>query len=920
MFLTVLGLSRPALSQVAILGDWQTGTSHTKEAGANRALVFIAHCEDDDSPDIALNTVSYGGQQMDPVIERRVSSGSPLTRAYVAAFVLNEAGVNVASGNTFSVSWNQTPDNTAYASVFLKDVNQTTLIGDKDDNNTTSSDTIATSEITTNDGDMVIVGATCGHSGSYVFNNGFTEGTDQPFSSSTGATGHKSATGGSETPSVTYHSGANRQVIIAFAVQAIPPDPNKATYPDPANGADDVSVSTGLCWDDPTGYTPTSYDVYFGTNPTAHSNPKNTVYTNSYDPPGDLAEDTTYYWAVDCNDNGTIHTGDEWSFTTFKSSDRVVGNMMLINDNGGWCWYQDEKIFYDPCTGNILTSTAAHGSGFGGVDNRGDDMDATTFNIDTGKRTRVAMREGSGAGGDDHNMGAFWQRPDGRYLHLYCPHYTDHRTFYRLATDPYDGSAWNSEQYYNWLTIPGSPGSDSINNSSYTNIVYLSGEGTGQGRLYNIHRVFTRTPCIAYSDDWGQTWHYMGRLNEQTVSGYSNFYHKFAGNGVDRIDFIGTEAHPRDFDDNSIYHGYIQGGKSYNSYGVEIDTINDQDAPSVQAFTPIWLSGPVAAGEYHTGWTNELELDDQGYPVCLFQTRYGTDSYGGEAGAADHRFFYGRFDGSSWNITELGKMGPGLHSPEQDYLGMGCIHPNDANLIYISTPFDPRDDSPLAHHEIFKGVTNDRGATWDWTQITIDSTEDNIRPAIPRQWDANNTAVFWTRGIYPGQENYDFVVVGLIEEEDMTLGLTSYIDASPSNTTESDGSPFEPTGPSGSAGAADNQWHEYTGYGNGGSCYTAGDSGTENVPAIKTTISGLSYGTYDVFAYFWCDPTQDWGVRGGFIDSDMLCFNKQSSQHAEASGFSGSVEVMYGTFLLYRVYIGRQEVSEGSSIDVYIDN
>ncbi len=316
ILLAVLGLAQSAFSQVEIIGSWVTGTSHTKEAGTNRALIFIAHCEDDDSPDIVLNTVSFGGQSMTPVTEILVSSGDPLTRACVAAFILDEAGVGAASGSTFSVSWNQTPDNVVYTSVLLQDVNQTTLTGDEDNNGTTSGNTITTSALTTNDGDMVIIGATCGNSGSYTFNNGFTEGTDQSFSSSTGAAGHKSATGAAETPSVT-HSGANRQVLIGFVVNGTPPNPNIATGPNPGNGEDNVLVSTNLSWDSPAGYIPTSYDVYFGTNPTAHSNPKHTVYTGSYDPPGDLDIDTTYYWAVDSNDDGTIYAGNDWHFTTY---------------------------------------------------------------------------------------------------------------------------------------------------------------------------------------------------------------------------------------------------------------------------------------------------------------------------------------------------------------------------------------------------------------------------------------------------------------------------------------------------------------------------------------------------------------------------------------------------------------------------
>ena len=635
--------------------------------------------------------------------------------------------------------------------------------------------------------------------------------------------------------------------------------------------------------------------------------------------------------------------------------DVVAGNMMLINDNGGWCWYQDEKIYYDPCVGSVLTSTAAHGYGFGGVGGtRPNNMDSTTFNIATGKRTRFIAHYGSGntapgswGGGDDHNMGAFWIRPDGRYLHLYCPHYTNYTTYYRLSTYPHDGNAWGSEQSYNWMTIPGSPGVDEPNfyNSSYTNIVYLSGEGTGNGRLYNIHRIFARTPCMAYSDDWGVTWKYKGRINSAAIphATYSNFYHKFAGNGVDQIDWIGVENHPRD-NNNSVYHGYIIDGNSYDSYGNWKDSINDQTAPSVQAFTRIFTTTTPAADTNHTGWTNELELDKNGYPVCLYQTRHGTTPWGstqgswGITGAADHRFFYGRFDGTSWTSTQLCKMGTGMHAPEADYIGMGCINPSDVNVVYVSTNYDPVTDVNIGiRREIFKGVTPDNGLTWNWTQITFHSTVDNIRPAIPRQWDANNTAVFWTRGSYPGQEQYNFVLVGMVEEANKTLGLVTYTDANQNNTTNADGNAFSPTGPSDSNGAVDNRWHEYTRYGNGGSCYTAGELGTENVPTIKTTVSGLADGTYDVFAYYWCVPTpdvnwsnsgggfdrNDWGIRAGFDPNDanmMMCFFRQSSQYADATQFSNPVTVTGTGVQLYRIYIGRKVVSGGTPVVVYVGN
>jgi hypothetical protein len=56
-----------------------------------------------------------------------------------------------------------------------------------------------------------------------------------------------------------------------------------------------------------------------------------------------------------------------WSHCYGYPADRVVGNMMLINDNGRWCWYQDDKIIYDPVSTNIITSTSGCDLGFGGV-------------------------------------------------------------------------------------------------------------------------------------------------------------------------------------------------------------------------------------------------------------------------------------------------------------------------------------------------------------------------------------------------------------------------------------------------------------------------------------------------------------------------------------------------------------------------
>ncbi len=314
ILLTTIISAQQVFGDVSVVGDWEgtiggTSHTHTAQSGPDRALIFIAHGEMDGTMNCA--EVYYGGQEMTKVVDRDYRATIDI---YAAAFILDEDGIAAATSNTFSITWDTNPAEIKYASAFLENVDQDILTGASATAGGTSS-IISTSALATSDGDMVILGASCGNSGSYIMNNGFTEGIDQSAGSSTGATGYKSATGAAETPSV-EHSGANRQALIGFVVQGASPDPNIASNPNPGNGADNASLTASLSWDGPTAYTPTSYDVYFGTDSNAHNNPKYTVYTESYDPGGDLEYGTPYYWAVDCNDNGTIHPGFPWSFTT----------------------------------------------------------------------------------------------------------------------------------------------------------------------------------------------------------------------------------------------------------------------------------------------------------------------------------------------------------------------------------------------------------------------------------------------------------------------------------------------------------------------------------------------------------------------------------------------------------------------------
>lgn len=430
---------------------------------------------------------------------------------------------------------------------------------------------------------------------------------------------------------------------------------------------------------------------------------------------------------------------------------KVAGQLFTINTNGAWSWYMDERVIVDQDTGTILASSVADNLGTDG-NSRNGDIDVATFNLATNESQNFVLHDNLQA--DDHNGAALLIRPDGRYLAAYTKHNSDKLTYYRISTNPHDASAWRAEQTFNWANTPGSDF-----NVTYSNLFYLSAED----RTYNFARANNRSPNMMLSNDYGDTWTYGGRLLATSTNvGYVNGYLKYASNGVDRIDFIATEHHPRDYN-NAIYHGYIKGGKLHRSDGTVIDgDIFDNSAPNPTALTKIFTPDPENGSQvYSRAWTIDLHIDNDGHPYGIFTTR-ANDVPVNTNGYNDHRFWYARYDGTQWQVHQIAKAGARLYGSEQDYTGLIALDPHDPNTIYMSTHIDPRDEVDLGVHEIFKGVTENGGATWSWDPITFNSKMDNLRPTVPI-WDGEHTALVWMRGTYRTMNDYDLDIVGITE-------------------------------------------------------------------------------------------------------------------------------------------------------------
>ena len=582
-----------------------------------------------------------------------------------------------------------------------------------------------------------------------------------------------------------------------------------------------------------------------------------------------------------------------------QTPDIVHGNLIQFNDNGAWCWYQDERAVIDSVQNKLILGSIASGDGIG-RNSRNGQVEGVVFDLNTRHGERTLFRN---TYTDDHNVPAFLVLPDGSYLTMYNDHYDD-RSRYRV----YENGAWGEEQHYTWPEVS--------NDKTYSNLYYLSDED----RTYNFSRADRKNPHMMISNDNGDSWSYGGQLSEPFEGeevGYVNGYFKYWGNGKDRIDFIATEYHPRDFN-TSMYHGYIKDGMTFNSFGDTLDfDITDQSAPTPADYTTVFAAGTEVNGnDMNKVWNNDLMVYNDSTVAALIKTRINDLN----SNDPEHAFFYSRFDGEEWIYTYLGKAGKKMYDSEQDYTGLGALDPNNPATIYISTPYDPRDqETDLGVHEIFKGVTSDAGQTWEWTAITENSTRDNFRPIIP-QWNDEKTALLWFRGSYYAAHNFDAAIVGLLMNEEEAEMKMNYIDATFDNTVavNSDdafsGTSNEPEG------RVDHQWHELTEVGNGGSVFISSESGDEDAPMLMTNIQFEESGLHDVWVNFWAEPDADWRIKAGLSEESMQTFRHMASQSALAQDFNSEISTNENGMYLFQAYLGRVEAEAGASYAVYIDD
>jgi hypothetical protein len=421
----------------------------------------------------------------------------------------------------------------------------------------------------------------------------------------------------------------------------------------------------------------------------------------------------------------------------------VAGSVFTLNDNGAWSWFMDERaVVHD---GHLVVGSVRSVGEFNAskIDADWGNVEVATYALATKQvGTRILFRRFEQ---DDHDNPTFLPLKDGGLLAVFTKH-RQNQNIYVQRSRPGDPLKWSAPDV---VQSPKSRTGDDY--ATYSNLFRLP-----SGAIVNFYRGYHQDPNFMISDDEGVTWRYGGRLM-QGQDGYSP-YLKYTQDRDGAIHFVATEDHPATFA-NSLYHGVLAGDELRLSDGQVLVTLSADT--SVAART--WEFTRVYQGDAdNVAWMTDIEVDAEGRPVIAFSVQKDRDPH-------DIRYGYARWDGQRWHARQVAHAGERLYENEADYSGLATLDPQDTRVLYISTNADPVVGSALIsatdglrHYELFRGVTEDGGETFDWEPITRDSWTDNLRPLVPR-WDDERTALVWMRGEYThNRGQWTSAVVGVI--------------------------------------------------------------------------------------------------------------------------------------------------------------
>jgi len=387
----------------------------------------------------------------------------------------------------------------------------------------------------------------------------------------------------------------------------------------------------------------------------------------------------------------------------------------VVSNDGAWCWFQDPRALYY----NGVTY-------FGYVDTSGN-IKISAFNHATRLITTFTLHAALEV--DDHDAPSILIRDSDKRLMVWYSKHNGTAEYLRISTNPEDITSWGAE-----TDLDGSVGAATYD---YANPAQLLGEANDPIYVFFRESDYAaadkRLLDVYKSTDGGSTWG--AAIQVYTPGGVKIIYFKTVQNGDDRIDIIVTDGHPDNDGFTSLYHFYYQGGNYYKSNGTLI--------VAGMPFEPGDLT-LVYDGTTKASWIWDVAIDVNGYPVVVFEVI--------ETEWSDFRYYYGRWNGSSWETYEIttsgGRVGSGAGA--EAYAGGIVLDHNDPSIVYYSKQVG-------SYWEIYKGITPDGGTSWAIQAVTNGSIVTNMRPVVVRNHPTGFTAIYMS-GTYDYGAVYDTVL------------------------------------------------------------------------------------------------------------------------------------------------------------------
>ncbi len=427
-----------------------------------------------------------------------------------------------------------------------------------------------------------------------------------------------------------------------------------------------------------------------------------------FDTPGDVASGKIYLVSDATKDSISIRKVlPPW----------MAEGVDTLSDDGTWCWFQDPRaVYYEGTKKQTYT---------GWITSKGK-VEVASYNHETGEVITKQISPSDFTQIDDHNNPTIMVREDGRILVSYSGHfYGPMRVI--VSTNPEDITSFGAEANFG------------------SNVTYANPYQIGDSTVMFYRDGDSWHPTMNVSTDGGITW---GTPQEFiTRDGYQQRpYAKYTQDSKGGMHITFTTGHPRQEANNKVYYVYYINKKFYKADGTFIKDFNSgTDALNIDS-GEAEVVYDASAGK---GWTWDIALDEEESPVILYAA-FPDDN--------NHHYYYATWDksNSKWvsnHIVNSGKWFPqtpeGAGEPEPNYSGGMVLDPNNPSIVYLSKQVN-------GVFEIFKYVTNDKGATWETEAITENTPADmiNVRPVIPRGHLPGSFDVIWMRGKYVTYSNF----------------------------------------------------------------------------------------------------------------------------------------------------------------------